>query len=318
VAHLQAKLREAVASTLEAWTVVHGTPVDRALAVLLGEAVPALVPGLAAEVETLRCGDGAVVSPAIQRALQEVGRACMGAVWKLQGRGALPPPEERTCCPHCGRRMTLVAAHRRRWVLGRFGRYALERPYYACKVCGGGLAPDDAAWGQGPGLLHPDLTQLLAANGCAESFQEAAETVRRHLGVSVDDNQAERTTEAIGLVALRRSEERAAAGLCPLPPDPGSDILLLEVDGGRVFAGGEWREPRLAALAPLGPEVEVDQDTGRERYCTGRARYTADIADADTFFRRDVRQLAEDGGLYHPRVHTLVCLSDGGGWIEPR
>jgi hypothetical protein len=64
--------------------------------------------------------------------------------------------------------------------------------------------------------------------------------------------------------------------------------------------------------------VEVDQDTGRERYCTGRARYTADIADADTFFRRDVRQLAEDGGLYHPRVHTLVCLSDGGGWIEPR
>lgn len=317
-AKLGAVLDAAVDGALEQWQSAHGGPEEQALCAIVRQAVPALVSGVAAELSALLAGDGSTVPGAVQRALWPVGRACVLAVWQLQGRGAVPSPEQRPDCPQCGRRMKLVAPCRVRHVLSRFGLYPLQRPYYRCEVCGGGLAPDDAAWGQGPGLLDPEVTQLLAANGCNGSFQDAVQTLEAHLFITVDDNEAERTTEAMGLVALRRSEERAEAGPCPLPRDPGSDVLLLEVDGGRVFAGGEWREPRLAAVAPLGPQIEVDADTGRERFVTGTARYTADIADADTFFQRDVRQLAEDAGLYHPRVRTVVCLSDGGGWIEPR
>lgn len=318
LAELGAELRSAAEPVLQRWLAEGGRPEAKMLATLLSDALPALVQGLGAQCPTLLAGDGATVPPAIQRALQGVGAACSAGVWRLQGRGALPPLEQRPCCAGCGRRMKLVAARRERHILSRFGPYPIGRPYYTCEDCGGGLAPDDAEWGQGPGLLDPELTQLLAANGCKESFREAAKTLEAHLFVTVDDNEAERTTEAMGLVALRRSEERATAGTCRVPSDPQSDIMLLEVDGGRVFAGGEWREPRVAVVAPLGPEVEVDPDTKRERYRTGATQYTADIADADTFFGRDVRQLAEDTGIYHPRVHTVVCLSDGGGWIEPR
>ena len=335
-AALAADVAGAVESVLQRWE--SGGPASQGLALLIREALPALVRGLVAEYGTFSAGDGATVPQALQRALQGVGAACLSGVWRLQGRGRVPPLEQRPSCPQCGRRMKLVAAARVRHVLSRFGRYPLTRPYYTCGDCGGGLAPDDAAWGQGPGLLDPELTQLLAANGCGESFQGAVQTLEAHLFVSVDDNEAERTTEAMGFVALQNSERRAAAGTCRLPPDPGSDIVLLEVDGGRVFAGGEWREPRLAAAAPLGPEMENEppevrpdaapaggppgpereKQTGRPRYRTGAALYVADIADADTFFGRDVRQLAEDAGLYHARVHTVVGLGDGGDWIEPR
>ena len=122
----------------------------------------------------------------------------------------------------------------------------------------------------------------------------------------------------MGWVALRQAQEWADAGTRRLPPDPGSDIVLLEVDGGRVEAGEEWRETKVAAAGPLGPQLEVDAATGRTHLCAGPLHYAADIAPADEFFARDVQRLAEDAGLFHPRVRSVVLLSDGGEWIENR
>ena len=136
--------------------------------------------------------------------------------------------------------------------------------------------------------------------------------------MAVDDNTVERVTVGMGHVLRKQNEQRAAEEARPLPPDPGSDILLLEVDGGRVHAGGEWREAKVAAAGPLGPEKVVDKDTGRVHLCAGPLHYAADIADADSFFAQEVRQVAEDAGLFHPRVRTVVQLSDGGEWIENR
>ena len=76
------------------------------------------------------------------------------------------------------------------------------------------------------------------------------------------------------------------------------------------------REVKAAVAAPLGPKRQVDPATGRERYLPGPARYTADIVASATFFTTHVRQLAEDAGLYHPRVRTIALLSDGGEWIQ--
>ena len=74
----------------------------------------------------------------------------------------------------------------------------------------------------------------------------------------------------------------------------------------------------MAAAGPLGPHVQVDPTSGRTHLCTGPLHYAADIAPAEEFFARKVRQLAEDAGLFHPRVQSVVLLSDGGEWIENR
>jgi hypothetical protein len=80
-------------------------------------------------------------------------------------------------------------------------------------------------------------------------------------------------------------------------------------------SGGKSRWP---AAGPLGPEKVVDKDTGRVHLSTGPLHYAADIADAGSFFAQGARQVAEDVGPFHPRVRTVVQLSDGGEWIENR
>jgi len=296
---------------------------DNALLAAAAQALPAMMVGLAAGVGAewgaLLEGDARAVGRAAQRAVQPAGTAFIQAAWQMQGHAAVAvDPEERPCCSACGSRMRLVRARQPRHLVGRLGTYELARPYYACPQGHGGLCPDDEAWGLGAGTLDPDLLEVVARDGVESDFEQAREAVARHLQVAVDDNTVERVTVGMGQVVRRQNERRAAEEARPLPPDPGSDIVLLEVDGGRVHAGGEWREVKVAAAGPLGPEKVVDEDTGRVHLSTGPLHYAADIADADRFFAQGVRQVAEDAGLFHPRVRTVVQLSDGGEWIENR
>ena len=296
---------------------------DNALLAAAAEVLPAMMVGLAAGVGAewgaLVEGDARAVARAAQRAVQPAGAAFIQAAWQMQGHAAVPvDPEQRPRCPECGRKMKLVRASQPRQLVGRLGTYELKRPYYACPDGHGGFCPADEAWGLGAGALDPDLLEVVARDGVESAFEEAREAVAWHLQVAVDDNTVERVTVGMGHVLRKQNEQRAAEEARPLPPDPGSDILLLEVDGGRVHAGGEWREAKVAAAGPLGPEKVVDKDTGRVHLCAGPLHYAADIADADSFFAQEVRQVAEDAGLFHPRVRTVVHLSDGGEWIENR
>ena len=296
---------------------------DNALLVAAAQALPAMMVGLAAGVGAewgvLLAGDARAVGRAAQRAVQPVGTAFIQAAWQMQGQAAVPvDPEQRPCCPECGRKMKLVRASQSRQLVGRLGTYELARPYYVCPDGHGGCCPGDEAWGLGAGTLDPDLLEVVARDGAESDFEQARQMVAWHLQVAVDDNTVERVTVGMGHVVRTQTERRAAEEAPPLPPDPGSDIVVLEVDGGRVHAGGEWREVKVAAAGPLGPEKVVDEDTGRVHLSTGPLHYAADIADADSFFAQGVRQVAEDAGLFHWRVRTVVQLSDGGEWIEKR
>jgi len=296
---------------------------DNPLLAAAAQALPAMMLGLAAGVgaewRALGEGDARAVARAAQRAVQPAGTAFIQAAWQMQGHAAVPgDPEQRPHCPECGRKMKLVRASQCRQLVGRLGTYELARPYYACPDGHGGFCPGDEAWGLGAGTLDPDLLEVVARDGVESAFEQAQAAVAWHLQVAVDDNTVERVAVGMGHVLRTQNAQRAAEEARPLTPDPGSDIMVLEVDGGRVEAGGEWREAKVAAAGPLGPEKVVDQDTGRVHLCAGPLHYAADIADADSFFAQGVRQVAEDAGLFHPRVRTVVQLSDGGEWIENR
>ena len=264
---------------------------------------------------TLEHGDEAEVEGALQRALQPVGRCLLEEVWSLQGhdrRPAAPP-----CCAHCEQPMRLVDSARPRRLSTIYGEGAtLPRPYYTWTTCHKGEAPGDAAWHLGPGKLSPALARIVAEAGAHLAFEEAAGMLQRMLGVQVDDNEIERTTESMGLLVDARAALRAETPAPEVPPDPGSDILLMCADGGRVHAGGQWREVKCVAVAALGPETVIDRETGRARLRVGEKRYAATITDSADFFASRVRPLAEDCGLRHPRVSKVVLLADGGPWIE--
>ena len=304
--------------TLTLWQQA-GNPMLAAVGRALPEILPAVMAGICAEWSALLQGDARTVARAAQRAVQPMGIAFIRAAWQMQGHAAVTAdPQRRPCCSTCGQRMRLVRASQSRQLVGRLGRYTLERPYYVCPDGHHGCCPDDDAWGLGAGTLDPDLQEVVARDGVDTDFEEARALVALHLQVAVDDNTVARITVGIGHVARKQNDERAAAESRPLPEDPGSDIMLLEVDGGRVHAGRQWREVKVAAAGALGPEKVVDEQTGRAHLCSGALHYAADIADADSFFAQGGRQVAEDAGLFHPRVRTVVQISDGGEWIENR
>ena len=241
----------------------------------------------------------------------------MEGTWSLQGHDR--PPATPPTCGHCGHRLRLVDSARPRHLTTPFGpKTRLPRPYYVCPDGHHGWAAGDEAWHLGPGHLSPAMTQIVAEAGARLAFGEAARLLGRTLGVTIDDNDVERTTENMGMLVDAQAALRAEAPAPEQPPDPGSDVLLLCVDGGRVHAGGEWREAKCAAVAALGPKTVVDDRTGRSRLVVGDKHYAATIASSDDFFSQRVRPLAEDFGLHHPRVHTVALLADGGPWIEKR
>ena len=88
-------------------------------------------------------------------------------------------------------------------------------------------------------------------------------------------------------------------------------------DHPRRLTDGDWHEVKLGVVAPLGPEYQVDTDTGRARLTVGQKTYCALVGDADTFFPR-LHVLANESGWGHPALRRLVAIGDGSPWIWNR
>ena len=81
-----------------------------------------------------------------------------------------------------------------------------------------------------------------------------------------------------------------------------------------VHRDDDWHEMKVTTVALLGPGVEVDADTGRERLAWGRASYGAGFEEAQAFWGRAYVEACRRG-LGTPAVHTVVALGDGAEWI---
>jgi hypothetical protein len=258
---------------------------------------------------------------AMEQQLRAVSRRVFGSVVErvtaVQAAGL-----ERGVCPGCGGRLHSVDPDRARHLQGLVGDYTLRRAYYQCVACGQGHAPLDARLGLGAGTLSPGLLRVVCREGIEGGFEDTTERVAEAVGVTVSDAVVRRMTEGIGAVAeaevqaaiarVQRGQPAWSADAVVDPPPSG--VLAVEVDGLYVHRDDGWHEMKVVTVAPLGPGVEVDPDTGRARLAWGRASYGAGFEAAEEFWYR-VYVEACRRGLGTPAVHTVVLLGDAAEWI---
>ena len=258
----------------------------------------------------------------IERRLQAVGRAVLGeVVERVLTLRAAGEGTDRLPCPHCGGAMRRVDQARTRDIQGVVGDYTIRRAYDLCDACRRGQAPLDVRIGLGPGTISPSLLRAVCRLGIETSFAEAMDAVRETLGVSVADETARRDTEGIGAVAEADQQAdvdaarqgRPIAATAPIA----TGVLAVAVDGVQAPQRDGWHEMKVGTLAPLGPGLRVDAETGRTHLAWGEASYCAGGEEAEAFWWRVYAEACRRG-LGTPAVRTVVMLGDGAEWIWHR
>ena len=78
------------------------------------------------------------------------------------------------------------------------GPLTLERAFYHCRHCGGGLFPRDRAFGLEGGSLSPGAARMTCRAAAEVSFAAASGLLRDLAGLGIDAKKVERWTKAIG------------------------------------------------------------------------------------------------------------------------
>jgi len=258
----------------------------------------------------------------LERRLQAVGRTVLGqVVERVLALRAAREGGERRPCPHCGGPMRRVDRARERHIQGVVGDDTIRRPYDLCDACRRGQAPLDARIGLGPGALSPTLARAVCRLSIETSFEEAMDAARDTLGVRVPDETARRDTEGLGAVAEAEQQadvEAARQGwprAATAPIETG--VLAVAVDGVQAPQRDGWHEIKVGTVAPLGPGLRSDVETGRMHLAWGEASYGAGGEEAEAFWWRVYAEACRRG-LGTPAVRTVVVLGDGAAWIWQR
>jgi len=286
--------------------------------VIIAEVVAVFTEALTAAAPTLLTAD----LDGVERCLQAVSRRVMGRVVEqvVAARVAAADPAP-PACARCGRAMRCAGRARPRRLQGLVGDYTLRRPYYVCAACRTGAAPLDAQLGLDGSAVSPGLGRVLARAGLDGPFAAAADQVAETLGVAVAAEAVRRVTEGVGAVAeaehqaliaqAQRGEPIAARAA---PPDPAPPtMLVVELDGVHAPLRAGWQEVKVSRVAPLGPGLRTDPESGRTHLALGPSRYGAGLEGAEACWWRahvSACQLGLGAG-----VALVVLLGDGAEWI---
>jgi hypothetical protein len=255
----------------------------------------------------------------IERQLQRLMRPVMGRVVEtVLATIAATQATLQPVCDRCDAPSRLIECRRERRLQGLVGDYTLQRPYFVCDRCHRGCAPVDELLGLGRGSLSPGLSRVAARLGIENAFGEATDVIAETLGVDVAKEGVRRITEGIGAVGEAEQQALMVAArqgeIPPLDADAGHPtVLAVEVDGIMVHTDDAWHEAKVGTVAPLGPEIERDPDTERERLAWGRASYCVGIEEAEDFWFRTYVEACRRGLTRD--LETVVVLGDGAEWI---
>lgn len=258
----------------------------------------------------------------MERQLQAVSRQVLGrVVEQVVAARAAASSGAAPACEQCGGPTRCVGRGRPRQVQGLVGDYTLRRPYYVCAACHRGQAPLDVQLGLDGGMLAPGLSRVACRLGLEGSFGTAADHLAETLGVTVAEEAVRRITEGVGAVAEAEQQARIAQAHRgqALPPRPlgaaevPSPLLVVEVDGVQVPLVGVWHELKVSRVAPLGPALRTDPETGRTHLALGPSCYGAGLEPAEACWWRAYAAACQQGlGAW---VRVVVVLGDGAEWI---
>jgi hypothetical protein len=257
----------------------------------------------------------------VEQGLQRLSRQVMGHVVErlIAARVAVADPTP-PACAQCGRPTRCAGRARPRQLQGLVGDFTLRRPYFVCAVCQVGQAPLDAALGLDGSAIAPALGRVVCRAGLEGSFGAAADQVAETLGVVLPEEAVRRLTEGVGAVAEAEQQARIAQAQrgdrdAPVaaPASPPA-ALLVELDGLLVLhRDGAWHEVKVSRVAPLGPALQTDPETGRTHLALGPSCYGAGVEPSEAAWWR-AHVLACQAGL-GAGVRRVVVLADGAEWI---
>lgn len=258
-------------------------------------------------VDVLCRGDLGEIEARLQQVLRQVGGALLGGLARVR---LADLAGERPVCPRCGDAVRPVG-ERPRTLVGLVGEMTMRRPYYHCATCQVGMAPLDEVWGLGSGSLTPELARVVCRDGIETTFAQAADLVFEHLGVRLDAEAVRGISEAMG--ALVEVEQQDPACWVPAVDAAVPAVLALEVDGVLLHEVDAWREMKVGRVAPLGPALVVDQESGDTHLALGTSAYCVGREEAAAFWPRVMREVGRAG--WGRGVRVVVLIADGADWI---
>jgi len=196
----------------------------------------------------------------IEEELGESGRAFLGDVIQLMlRRRDLGSSPEAPCCRRCGRPM-VFKGYPKKVVHGLKADLKIRRAYYVCPPCEVGVFPLDRRLRLRRDRCSGGLVREVARLGTTQpSFEVAAETLSRLVGVSISDTTVWRCHREVSrqVEAHLRAEEEAVQ--CPVfleqepvPHEPIQEHASVSVDGTTVLIREEgYREVKMVSVSEV-------------------------------------------------------------------
>jgi hypothetical protein len=299
--------------------------------------------GFFAQVQDLSEGDLEHLEEQVVTTSQQMGRSLLEGILDSRLREQRPVARRHGSCGH---RQRLVG-ERPKQLLSLVGSVTFVRPYYQClevseadASCTHGEAPADAVWGVQQQRTTSGVQREISYLCGRLTFEEAAETLCRHVPLRMSARQALTLMRPVG-EALAMAENRQVKSLQAQAQQARSqrreerqtkeiERLYIELDGvlarmrrgsvpmeqeerhrtGDVYreikAGAVFRAERGSKRSELVPGVYVDTpEPDSMRYVARRT--------AKGGFDWLLYQLALDGGL--EQAKQVVVLGDGAPWI---
>ena len=214
--------------------------------------------------------------------------------------------------------------YRRKGILTVLAGVEVERAYYYCQACGGGILPKDAELDIVGTCFSPGVRRLMGRVGGKDSFDQGRKDLEELAGIRVQTKAVERVSEALGEQIERTCQrERELARRGKLVSFPAVPRLYIAMDGTgvpvvpREAEGRQSRDPsgkaktREAKLGCVFTQTKVDEE-GHPVRDLESTTYVGAIETAEAFGRRIYAEAIRRGLT---RAAQVIVIGDGAPWI---
>jgi hypothetical protein len=214
--------------------------------------------------------------------------------------------------------------YRGKEVVTVLSRVTVQRAYYYCPDCAGGVIPKDQELDIVGTCFSPGVRRLMGHVGGKDSFAEGRKDLEELAGIIVKTKSVERVSEVLGGQIERSSQqerELAVRGkVVSFPPVP---LLYLALDGtgvpvvSRETEGRQGKDPsgkaktREAKLGCVFTQTQVTEE-GYPVRNLGSTTYVGAIETAEEFGCRTYAEALRRGVT---RAAKVIVLGDGAPWI---